>query len=226
MARSVAHAARIPVAITFSVPIWLTIERNRQDFLAVPIVGAIFGPLAPISHPLGAGHASVRVFAGSALRGSPDPATRSARVSRPRRGRDRRSPTISANRCSGRPSVGCRAGSGDLVALHISILLASVGPVPAGATTGGLRQDATEHLPRGFAALRRACPGGITTLQATCVPTQSLLPPGQARRRARYLASLGSQPVVIPPGQARRKSHGLVRNNEVGRPAHSEVSHD
>ncbi len=39
------------------------------------------------------------------------------------------------------------------------------------------------------------------------------------------LLSLGSQPVVIPPGQARRKSHGLVRNNEVGRPAHSEVSH-
>ncbi len=86
----------------------------------------------------------------------------------------------------------------------------SVGPVPAGATTGGLHQDATEHFPGAFTALRRACPGGSTTLQATCVPTQSLLPPGQARRRARYLPSLGSQPVVIPPGQARRKSHGLV----------------
>ncbi len=123
----------------------------------------------------------------------------------------------------------------------------SVGPVPAGATTGGLHQDATEHLPGAFAALRRACPGGSDNwratpgryrtpsrcicgspsglsrrehdLQATCVPTQSLLPPGQARRRARYLASLGSQPVVIPPGQARRKSHGLVWNNKAVRPA-------
>ncbi len=42
---------------------------------------------------------------------------------------------------------------------------ASVGPAPAGATTGGLHQDATEHLPGAhlpgaLAALRRACPGG------------------------------------------------------------------
>ncbi len=85
---------------------------------------------------------------------------------------------------------------------------------------------------------RRACPGGSDNWRATpgrygtpsrsihgspsglsrrehdlrarCVPAQSWLPPGQARRRARYLASLGSQPVVIPPGQARRKSHRLV----------------
>ncbi len=40
---------------------------------------------------------------------------------------------------------------------------ASVGPVPAGATTGGLHQDATEHLPGAFMVLRRACPGGSTT---------------------------------------------------------------
>ncbi len=40
---------------------------------------------------------------------------------------------------------------------------ASVGPVPAGATTGGLHQDATEHLLGAFMALRRACPGGSTT---------------------------------------------------------------
>ncbi len=49
------------------------------------------------------------------------------------------------------------------VALNFSILLASVGPAPAEATTGGLHQDATGHLRGTFAALRRACPGGSAT---------------------------------------------------------------
>ncbi len=49
---------------------------------------------------------------------------------------------------------------------------------------------------------------------------QSLLPPGQARRRAERRGRLKcSQPVVIPPGQARRKSKRVVDNNEVVRPA-------
>ncbi len=101
--------------------------------------------------------------------------------------------------------------------------------------TGAVRPRCFTHL---FVdRFRRACPGGSDNwratlgcyrtpsrsicgspsglsrrehdLQATRVPTQSLLPPGQARRRAKFLASHGSQPVVIPLGQAQRKSDGV-----------------